>query len=109
MHHEPANSHGWGREAECAGGWKLELRLQLYRKIYSDEGRIETRCGILVRVLGVGFSSCAVPTFSDSPSISNTTWVKIPKVGIGSYEVGIQMLEVSLRDKSVEVKIEARV
>jgi len=69
----------------------LELRLRLYRKIYSNIGQVETRCRILARVLGVGFSSCAVPTFSDSPSISNTTWAKIRKVGIGSYKVGIQM------------------
>ena len=87
----------------------LELCLQLYWEIYSDIGQVVTQCGILAQMLGIGFSLCAVPTFSDSPSISNTTLAKIRKVGIGSYEVGIWMSEVSLRDESVEVKIEARV
>ena len=53
--------------------YMLELRLQLYRKYIPTKVGIETRCGISALVLGVGFSSCAAPTFSDSPSISNTT------------------------------------
>ena len=89
--------------------YTVRVALATLPEIYSDVGRVETRCGILVRVLGIGFSSCIAPTFSDSPSISNTTQTKIQDCRDQEYDVRIPMSGVSLRDKSIEVKIEARV
>jgi len=68
----------------------LELRLRLYWEIYSDVGQVETQCGILARVLGVGFSLCAVPTFSDSPSILIPHGRRYEKSGSGVTRSGFR-------------------